>query len=268
MLESKDGILTNDEKICSLSDYLTYIQEFKEKWKESHLWFRGVSNETYELIPSIYRESVWKYSNSKALSFFREFRRRERPFSDYDNKKLWEIYQTMQHYGAPTRLLDWTAGSLIGLFFAIYRLDKSNNNKTPCVWILDPKKLNKFSYGQEVIMYTESYNVNAKDEDKKNVSKYLYDNLKLPPNPIAILPFFSNKRIVSQKSVFTIHGKTKDGLEKLSKDNNLKIGKITIDKKYVSELKKELFSTGISNSSIFPDLEGLARELKSEWNMK
>ncbi len=51
----------------------------------------------------------------------------------------------MQHYGAPTRLLDWTESAMAGLFFAVFNKneDKPSDDYDAVVWMLHPLELNK-----------------------------------------------------------------------------------------------------------------------------
>ena len=62
----------------------------------------------------------------------------------------WEWYFLMQHYGVPTRLLDWTENPLIAIYFAV---EGHKADRDAAVWALDPTWLNrKLRRGIEGVM--------------------------------------------------------------------------------------------------------------------
>ena len=170
----------------------------------------------------------------------------------------------MQHYGVPTRLLDWTEGAMIGLHFSVRNLDSVN---IPCVWVLDPKWLNKVVSKMEMVYYSDPDYLERID---KRVLKYFEDEKKLPDYPVPVLPSHVDNRIVAQKSVFTIHGKRRDGFFDLSKKHRdeARIVQLCIDTKEAKVIKEQLVTLGITESTLFPDLEGLAGDIKWDYELK
>ncbi len=124
---------------------------------------------------------------------------------------------------------------------------------------------------KSLVLYTDYWAMEKYDQDKIIFKHYLKSEHELAEFPIAIFPPYIDSRIVAQKSVFTIHGKLKDGFEKLIKEkSNTQIAKIliTADKEEVAKIRHDLKISGITETTLFPDLEGLSREIQEEYDMK
>src|SRR5712664_980055 len=169
----------------------------------------------------------------------------------------------MQHFGAPKRLLDWTDGSLIGMYFAVKPQDHFRDS---AVWMLDPVWFNvevlnerdESNYAEGVLL-----------PDWKEVEPWFPEPFEqvLDVNyPVAIDPPHVARRISVQRSRFTVHGKSKRGLDVLAgKMSKPRLVKFVIPNRVRNEILKDLSTCGIVETSVFPDLEGLSRELETKW---
>jgi hypothetical protein len=168
----------------------------------------------------------------------------------------------MQHYGAPTRLLDWTDSALVALFFALNSPEKNPQDlEDSVVWMLDPWWLNKRVLDEESILLPSFA---AADE-------YLaepYDRLNRdgetrikPRDPVAIDPPFIARRVAAQRSHFTIFGNDKDGLIRLGKEPGSRLRPIVLAKERAARMRADLGTLGITDTTIYPDLRALSDEL-------
>jgi hypothetical protein len=75
-------------------------------------------------------------------------------------------------------------------------------------------------------------------------------------------PSHFSRRIAAQRSRFTIFGREKDGLKIVAKRcAERHLVRFDVKKESIPDLKRDLRLAGISEETIFPDLEGLGREL-------
>lgn len=260
-----DGYIKNINPVKTIDDYVFLVRILFDNWETKEVWFRGLSKERYELIPSIYRAKIFKFDTNKQRNIEDDFIRRAKSYDQYNINVLtrWEWYQIMQHHGLPTRLLDWTSASNIALYFA---LRETENAENPTVWVLEPAWLNKVTTGNEVIYYTDTSIQTEVDEIANSYVPTKEDHI--PELPIAVLPSHIVPRITSQHGCFTIHGKDQNSIEKITDSNDKKhIAKIVIDTYETDNIKADLAICGVIETSLFPDLDGLARHLKWSHNM-
>ena len=243
----------------SLLEYLTAVFHIRDHLparasRRPELWFRGADRE-HDPIPSLFR-----YENADEWEIRREFRRRGiLMLSEREPQDEWEWYFLMRHNNAPTRLLDWTDSALIALYFSI-RL-KLPGEVPHAVWVLNPVRLN------QIVCKTDSVVLSNEPQAAGYLPESPREELR-PELPIAVDPIHVSRRLAVQRSRFTIHGKDQNGLITVAASHPGVLFRIIIERKSVPRVLEDLRTCGVSETTIFPDLEGLSRELLHEWQSK
>jgi len=220
--------------------------------KGNTCWYRGHSDSTYKLLPTILRLNDPYFEST----LFYEYKSSVMPL-DGLNKSNWDLLLDMQHYGIPTRLLDWTLNLGTALYFAL-----KDNPVSPCIWILDPHELSLKSTDEGMLFDTTGVPDVPSSKPMRNyaVHPIITDTTDLI-NPFSIKPPYSNSRIAAQRGVFTVHCKSRLPIEELSPDV---VSKVEIPLELIEPLKKYLNILGIDEFSLFPDHDGLSRYLRAK----
>jgi len=256
-----------ESRVDDVTSFLHQVTSTSEKWLPSDKnvvspWFRGQGNSEWPLVPKFYRECDQSRNTDDEVR--EEFAQRGPAFCQYAPSGDWDWYFLMQHHGAPTRLLDWTDGALIALYFAVR---DSTGLTDAAVWMLDPYWLNRKTLKKDVVISPSASG--ALSEDKKLLARWLHPRFKpkarLPQNPVAVFPGHTAQRISTQHSCFTIHGANSVGLEDIAVWNQKRLCKFTIPSFHTQAIRRELAVCGIDEATVFPDLDGLGRALAIRW---
>ncbi|HEV2177357.1 MAG TPA: FRG domain-containing protein [Terriglobia bacterium] len=255
-------------EVKSLAGFINRVKEIKKDWakrerSEVTPWFRGQASADWDLRPRLYR---LKSSDEDELRI--DFERFGIQMTKRDMHDDWDWYFLMQHYGAPTRLLDWTDSALLGLYFAVREAGTGTDRKLSpakksdaAVWMMEPGSLNKQVIKDDIILLKESKQAQPYLPDK------LSDKTLRRPHPVAIDPSHVDIRLAVQRSHFTIHGTVLRGLERVARKRRtrFRLAKIVIASSAIEGIREDLESCGISEMTVFPDLEGLSRDLVRQW---
>lgn len=230
-------------EITKLSEFISYIEELPKGFILS----RG-QNCKYSLLPSGLRKdsrSLRLYSKRTINDFLVDFKIKshnymEQPW-DINHNLEWMMHA--QHFGVPTKLLDFTYSHIFSLMFAVEDAFISKSEDAS-VWFLDPLKLN-----HESCRRSEILNISGNEIDPD-----MYDG------PFVIQIRRSNNRINSQKGLFVYFPEESIPLETLANSDRF-LQKVVIKKKYKKDIISSLYSIGINKTQIFPELQSVGQDI-------
>jgi hypothetical protein len=279
--------------ISKLGDFVDRVSELRDQWgieDKKELWFRGESKKREtSLQPTLYRPKKDPKDKTKFLplrpsselleiefDLYEEFQRKavqlcSEPVDheDWD----WDAYFLMQHHNAPTRLLDWSDGALMALHFAI-RNKEQDDHSDAVVYVLEPYRLmDELKALPERKTIKDNWAEYIKKHRSAGYSRKEWDasylpsdrNLDTPSVPLLLEFPHITRRVAAQRSRFMVFGTSPDWLAREAERPGSAIREILIDATSVSKIRRDLREAGITESVIFPDLDGLGREMSQIW---
>jgi len=236
--------------VTTMGEFFDALSKVDRVMGRCRTWWRGQAKQEWKVQPSLYHMGKIRDEVSMNLRFrsLAGIRYVSPPASD--DLPGWLLL--MQHYGIPTRLLDWTRSPLIALLFAVEEEQDSGGT----VWGLSPGLLNERQIGTREMPVADDWRVSGVFESAFRGNKTAHsDKIIAFPAP------HTDLRQMIQASEFTIHGVP----QPLDEDPNAGefLVRIDVPSTAKEDLKDSLELLGIVREDLFPDLEHLAEEIKS-----
>jgi len=216
--------------VVDIRDFLSRVLE--KRGVADDLWvFRGQLDVAWEPSPQIdrlefqaYRER-YKWTRDRHERFLlEEFKKGARPHAHPPPQDQWEWLALAQHHGLATRLLDWTSNPLGALYFACERPDATTDSVVWCY----------HHTGEIATSGADPFAI-------KSIAAYW------PPHV--------TQRITVQGGCFTAHPAAAKNARVQWPGELLQVVIPSAERR---KIRHELTQLGISRSTLFPDLDGIA----------
>lgn len=246
------------QEVGTIDALLQFVNSLYQK-HGTRLWYRGEENAALTLVPSIQR-SQKRLSAERYITndfYIRAKQILNNPPAKH-NYAGW--VSLMQHYGLPTRMLDWSQSPLIAVFFATETY-RETPDKDACVWVLSPGLFNEMEGFGNCIYPIDA---DTTQEMLLPAFKHAHHNPDLKDKILACSSTEKDLRMYAQQSNFTVHNSLRR-LEDICDENMLY--RIIIPcgrKKYFID---SLRVFGITQGSIYPDLDHISKDLNDYYDI-
>jgi FRG domain len=255
-----------------------------QQFRQGRWIFRGQPKSAWPLQPTLERFSASLRDRPHFLEpyILSEFRRRAHHFiSDTPNKDdMLDWLALMRHYGAPTRLLDFTKSPYVAAFFASA---DATAEASAAIWAVDgfaikryaADLLNKGSMSAILKRYGEKgFTDPTFSFSDPEVFKDLLGGGVPAHVVIPVEPFRTNERVLLQQGMFlcplNLHLKFEQALKNVVRRAKEDAAftthclyKISIGPNAHPKVLRELHRMNISYATLLPGLEGLAQSLST-----
>lgn len=240
--------------ITSVPDLIAALERDNAGYNGA-IWFRGHARKTWKLAPGYLRLD----NPPSESTLLKRFKQSAAMLLDRDPKDSFDWLFLMQHYGLPTRLLDWSESPLVALYFAVEDHDK-HLSEDAALWCLRPCDLNKKANIQDD--HEEFFIPSFDDQELGN---YSLESLANGPKrtrllPIATIATRNNPRIQAQLGVFTIHHLDEVAIEEIGDASH--VIKYTIPESKRMPILNQLRLLGFSKFTMFPELASIGENIK------
>lgn len=244
------------EPVGEISDIASLVSILKEHKLVSEHWYRGHENVDWKLLPRLDREAD---GLNREIDVIARFKQNASLLLQPLPTSEWEWLTVMQHYRAPTRLLDWTESPLVALYFAVEQI----NEEDGALWMLDPVSLNRAS---RLSFRYERYIPSFDDEVIQNyLPSVLQQDRGSAWDPVAFIGPRNTPRMQAQLGVFTvIH---RDAIPVECVGNQEHVRKFRIPGNAKCALRSELALLATNKFQLFPDLQSLGESLGVDQNV-
>jgi FRG domain len=256
------------DKFCEMVEK-RYKNKPNEKWI-----FRGTApgkplRSSLDRALEYYPPEFGKKRKLTEEILLREFKRRFHQYSSYipeENDDL-EWFSIMQHYGAPTRLLDFTYSFYNAAYFALEYAgeDYLEVFAVNAIWAIE-QSAKKFNNSKKANSFFKSLIGNT-EKDRTNFKHYFRGRFSkkfvCPFNPFRL-----NERISFQRGVFMCPANVDEtfddnlkGLLGWNKETNVVRFILKFKKEEIVKAREHLRYLNITRANLFPGLEGFAKSL-------
>ena len=246
-------------------------QLFEESWNpelgrfRSRYAFRGLSDAAFRLETSLIRlEGGFAVLERHLLRNFSKYAHRNVVEMD----SVWHWLSVAQHYGLPTRLLDWTYSPFVAMHFATANIEKFDIDGV--VWAVNYLKAHQLLPGLlKEQLDAEGANVFTVGMLSKSVcSLQELDDLASEDFVVFFEPPSMDDRIVNQFAFFSVMSESSAVLDVWLEKHPDLWRKIIIPAELKWEIRDKLDQANITERVLFPGLRGLSLYLKRQYSPK